>query len=38
LWKEKTVGMGRVMVIAMVLLGAGLLLTFPPYGDLLLGR
>ena len=37
-WKEKTVAMGRVVAVAMVFLGAGLLLTFPPFGDLLLGR
>ncbi|MEO6982539.1 MAG: hypothetical protein ABI072_05430 [Edaphobacter sp.] len=33
-----TVAMRRVNMAAFVLLGAGLLLTFPPFGDLLLGR
>jgi len=34
-WKRKTVAMGRVAAIAFVLLVAGLLLTFPPFADLL---
>ena len=38
LWGAKTVAMRKVNVVAFVLLGVGLLLTFPPFGDLLLGR
>lgn len=34
-WKQKTVPMGRVAVAACVLLAVGLLLTFPPFADLL---
>jgi hypothetical protein len=34
-WKHKTVPMGRVAVVAFILLGLGLLLTFPPFADLL---
>jgi hypothetical protein len=34
-WKQKTVAMGRVAVVAFVLLAVGLLLTFPPFVDLL---
>ncbi len=34
-WKQKTVPMGRVAVAAFVLLAVGLLLTFPPFADLL---
>jgi hypothetical protein len=37
-WGEKSVAMGRVNVLAYVLLGAGLLLSFPPFGDLLRGK
>lgn len=38
LWSTKTVPLGRISAIAFVLLGGSLLLTFPPFGDLLLGR
>jgi hypothetical protein len=34
-WKQKTVQIGRVAVVACVLLVVGLLLTFPPFADLL---
>ena len=34
-WKGKTVAMGRVATVALVLLVVGLLLTFPPFADLL---
>ena len=34
-WKQKTVRIGRVTVVACVLLVVGLLLTFPPFADLL---
>jgi len=34
-WRQKTVAMGRVAVVAFVLLTVGLLLTFPPFADLL---
>ncbi|MGA8162950.1 MAG: hypothetical protein WCB76_19245 [Acidobacteriaceae bacterium] len=37
-WRGRTVGLGRISAVAWVLLGMGLLLTFPPLGDLLLGR
>jgi hypothetical protein len=37
-WKTKTVAFGKVAAIAFVFLGLGLLLTFPPAGDLILGR
>jgi len=38
LWGGKQVAMAKIYVVALVLLGMGLLLTFPPFGDLLLGR
>ncbi len=38
LWRGKTVALGRVNVVAFLLLAAGLLLTFPPVGDLLIGK
>ena len=38
LWREKTVAMRRVNAVAFLLLAAGLLLTFPPVGDLLIGK
>jgi hypothetical protein len=38
LWRGKSVAMGRVNVVAFLLLAAGLLLTFPPVGDLLIGK
>jgi hypothetical protein len=34
-WRGKTVSLGRINVIAFVLLGLGFLLTFPPFADLL---
>jgi len=34
-WRRKTVPMGRVAVVACGLLVVGLLLTFPPFADLL---
>ena len=37
-WGSKRVAIAKVNAIALVLLGMGLLLTFPPFGDLLLGR
>ena len=37
-WKGKTVAFGKVGAVASLLLALGLLLTFPPFGDLLLGR
>ena len=33
-WGKKTVGVGRICVIALALLGVSLLLTFPPVVDL----
>jgi hypothetical protein len=38
LWRGKTVALGRANVVAFLLLAAGLLLTFPPVGDLLMGK
>jgi MFS family permease len=32
-WHRKTVAAGRIIVAALVLLGLGLLLTFPPMAD-----
>lgn len=37
-WRWKTVAMGKVNLAAFVFLALGLLLTFPPFGDLLLGK
>jgi fluoride ion exporter CrcB/FEX len=37
-WKSKTVALGKISAAAFALLALGLLLTFPPFGDLLLGR
>ncbi len=34
-WRKKTVNSGRIAAAALVLLGLGLLLTFPPFADLL---
>ena len=34
-WKQKTVRMGSVAIVAFVLLAVGLLLTFPPFADML---
>ncbi len=38
LWHGKTVAMGRANAAAFLLLAVGLLLTFPPVGDLLIGK
>jgi hypothetical protein len=37
-WREKTVAIRKVSTVAFVLLAVGLLLTFPPFEDLLLGK
>jgi hypothetical protein len=37
-WRWRTLAFGRVAAAAFTLLGVALLLTFPPIGDLLLGR
>ena len=37
-WRSKTVAIAKVNVVAFVLLGLSLLLTFPPLADLLLGK
>ena len=37
-WRTKTVAIIKVNTIAMVLLALSLLLTFPPFADLLLGK
>jgi hypothetical protein len=37
-WRSKTVAIAKVNVVAFVLLGLSLLLTFPPVADLLLGK
>jgi hypothetical protein len=37
-WRERTVDLGKVNVIAFVLLVVGFLLTFPPFMDLLQGK
>ena len=34
LWRRRDVGARRVVAIALALLAAGVLLTFPPFGDL----
>jgi hypothetical protein len=33
-WRNRSVGMGRISVIALALLGLSVLLTFPPVADL----
>jgi hypothetical protein len=38
LWKNKAVALRTIDTAAFLLLALGLLLTFPPFGDLLLGR
>ncbi len=38
LWKGKSLPMGRINPIAFLLLGIGLLLSFPPLGDFLQGK
>jgi hypothetical protein len=37
-WKNRTVAFARVAAAAFTLLALSLLLTFPPFGDLFLGR
>lgn len=37
-WRSRTVAIGRVNIAAFVFLTLGLMLTFPPIGDLLLGK
>ena len=37
-WRNKTLAFGKVSAFAFVFLAFGLLLTFPPFGDLFLGR
>ncbi len=37
-WRARQVAFGKVSAVAFALLALGLLLTFPPFGDLLLGR
>jgi hypothetical protein len=37
-WRSKTVAIAKVNTMAFLLLGLSLLLTFPPFADLLLGK
>lgn len=37
-WHSRTVAMVKINAVAFVLLGLSLLLTFPPFADLLLGK
>jgi hypothetical protein len=37
-WSAKSLPLGKIGAAAFALLAASLLLTFPPFGDLLLGR
>jgi hypothetical protein len=37
-WRKKTVAIAKVNATAFLLLVLGILLTFPPFGDLLLGK
>lgn len=37
-WRSKAVAIAKVNAVAFVLLGVSLLLTFPPFADLLLGK
>lgn len=37
-WKSKTLAFGKITAGSFTLLALALLLTFPPFGDLLLGR
>ena len=37
-WRAKTVAIARINVIAFLLLALGILLTFPPFADLLQGK
>jgi hypothetical protein len=38
LWRDKSVKFGRISLFAAIFLALGLLLTFPPFSDLLLGH
>jgi hypothetical protein len=38
LWQRKTLSIGRINIVSFALLAIGLLLTFPPFADLLLGK
>jgi hypothetical protein len=38
LWRSKTIAIAKVNTVAFVLLGLSLLLTFPPFADILLGK
>jgi hypothetical protein len=38
IWRNKSLAMGKVRAASFLLLALSLLLTFPPFGDLLLGR
>lgn len=38
LWRNKTVRLGRTLAASFIFLALGLLLTFPPFADLLMGR
>jgi hypothetical protein len=37
-WRARTVSISKVNAVAFILLALALLLTFPPFGDLILGR
>jgi fluoride ion exporter CrcB/FEX len=37
-WKSRAVNFGKISLLAFVFLVLGLFLTFPPFGDLILGR
>ncbi len=37
-WRGKSLAFGRVSAFAFLFLALGLLLTFPPFGDMMLGR
>lgn len=37
-WKSKTLAFGKITAASFTLLALGLLLAFPPFGDLFLGR
>jgi hypothetical protein len=37
-WKNKTIAFGKVSAFAFIFLALGVLLTYPPFGDLLIGR
>jgi len=37
-WSGKTLSMAKINTIALLLLGVGFLLSFPPFGDLLQGK